>query len=251
MVYGRGVDPKRSGGHRPLLRRVFYYHLMPNSFGTLAHIANELDAPLKTSIKNLYHIIEEYKKRDFEYISFKDYKTIFKNLEAVHRQLLRCSVTSGRLVENGKRKAKLNSSSSDIHDILQDVCTVVSKQVENKIKFKLVLSKQSPQVAIGHVECFQVVNNLIMNAIQAMPAGGTITIKSKVDTAQKRVVVDIQDQGVGISKEFLANIFQSQRAGLGLAVVHALITFAGGSIDIKSSLRKGTTVRFALPMYNK
>ncbi len=224
---------------------------MTNSFGSLAHIANELDAPLKTSIKNLHQLIQDYKKRDFEYISYKDFKNIFNSLESVHRQLQRCSVTSSRLLLNGKRKARLNPASSNVNEIINDICLVIIKQVESNIKFKFQLASNLPAVSMGHVEAFQVINNLIMNAVQSMPAGGVITVKSKVDTSRRHVVIDIQDQGVGMSKEFLAKIFQTQQAGLGLAVVEALVSVSGGAIDIKSSLRKGTTVRVSLPVYLK
>lgn len=221
---------------------------MTESFGSLAHLANELDVPLQASIKRLYKIIEEYKSRDFEYISYKDFKNIFNALETIHRQLLRCSVTSNRLLTDGKRKARLNPASSNVNELISDIVKIIEKQIESNIRFKLHLSANLPLVGLGHVECFQVINNLVMNAVQSMPAGGLITIKSKLDT-HKKIAITIQDQGVGMSKEFLATIFEPHRGGLGLAVVHALVTICGGNITIKSSLRKGTTVSLILPVF--
>ncbi len=221
---------------------------MTDSLGTLAHIANELDGPLKASIDRLYKIIELYRKRDFEYISYKDFKAIFAALESIHRQLLRCSVTSSRLLANGKRRAKLHPVSSNINEVLDDILSVITKQVKSNITIKRVVPTKLPFVAIGHIECFQILNNLIMNAVQSMPAGGVITIKAKYDPRVKKLLIDIQDQGIGMSKEFLASIFEPSHTGLGLAVVHALVTVFGGSIDIKSSLRRGTRVLLHLPV---
>ena len=109
----------------------------------------------------------------------------------------------------------------------------------------------------------QVVNNLVLNARQAMPSGGTITIRvsnRKLDRSAslplspgRYVMVDIQDQGTGIPEELLPRIFdpyfttKGEGSGLGLATTHSIISRHGGHIEVDSSPGEGTGFSILLP----
>jgi two-component system sensor histidine kinase AtoS len=103
-------------------------------------------------------------------------------------------------------------------------------------------------------ELEQVLLNLLVNAWHAMADGGTLTIVTECREAQ--AVITIADTGCGIPEGHMSRLFEpffttkppEQGTGLGLAVVHRLITAHGGHIDITSEVNRGTTVTLTLPL---
>lgn len=95
--------------------------------------------------------------------------------------------------------------------------------------------------------------NLMLNAFQAMPNGGRLTIKFRLDTTE--VVIEIGDTGPGISEAHVSKIFDpfftmradSRRSGLGLSVCHSIVRQHGGSVTVRTSPRNGTTFTVSLP----
>ncbi|MBN1368022.1 MAG: hypothetical protein JW967_08860 [Dehalococcoidales bacterium] len=100
----------------------------------------------------------------------------------------------------------------------------------------------------------QVFTNLFMNAIQAMPNGGELTIRTSADG--DHIKTEVQDTGVGISAENIRNLFtpffttkkETKGVGLGLAVSHGIVQRHNGSIDVKSEVGKGSTFTVLLPV---
>ncbi len=112
----------------------------------------------------------------------------------------------------------------------------------------------------------QVLNNLLINAIQAMPEGGVITIRARnvwleEETSSlapgRYVCLEVEDQGVGIPKRLLDRIFdpyfttKEEGNGLGLAIVHSIIKKHGGHIEVFSEKGKGTKFVIYLPATEK
>ncbi len=109
----------------------------------------------------------------------------------------------------------------------------------------------------------QVINNLVINADQAMPGGGTITIKTEnliVESSDtfplvegKYVKISIKDQGIGIQEDHLSKIFdpyfttKQKGNGLGLSTTYSIINKHGGYIEVESGLMVGTTFQIYLP----
>ncbi|MCP3860523.1 MAG: response regulator [Phycisphaeraceae bacterium] len=109
----------------------------------------------------------------------------------------------------------------------------------------------------------QVIHNLVLNAVQAMPEGGTIEIRADREQVAegfdpalepgKYVVLTIRDQGVGIDVDRLKNIFdpyfttKPDGSGLGLTVAYSIVDKHGGSIRVSSARGSGTTFRIHLP----
>jgi signal transduction histidine kinase len=101
----------------------------------------------------------------------------------------------------------------------------------------------------------QVFMNLIVNAIQAMPEGGEITITGEIDS-NDYVRLDIRDTGTGIPEDVVQHIFEpffttkevGKGTGLGLAVVYSLVKRHGGHIEVKSELGRGATFSVFLPV---
>ena len=231
-----------------------------DSFTIISGLAHELDSPLKSVLAHTQKLINDYKNRDFEYISYKDFKVIISTLKQLERQLEHCSHTTSRMLYVGKRHARLGKNNCQINDIIKSVSGDLSQQLKSaNIKLVLRLGRQLPLAAVGPIECHQIIHNVVINAIQAMPGGGIIKVKTFLDKARRAVGIDVTDQGVGIAPDHLTKVFEpffttkergiDKSAGLGLSIVHSITGAVGGSIDIKSSLRKGTTVQISLPVY--
>ncbi len=99
----------------------------------------------------------------------------------------------------------------------------------------------------------RILRNLLNNAIEAMPSGGTLSLK--VSSKEGRVIIDVSDTGPGITKHIQSKIFQpfnttkTGHSGLGLAFCKNAIETRGGSIEMKSTSEKGTTFSLKLRLY--
>lgn len=110
-----------------------------------------------------------------------------------------------------------------------------------------------PDIIVDQAQLTQVLVNLAVNAIQAMPGGGKLKISTHA--VGEHVSLVIEDTGVGIDKESLKQIFLpffttkeiGEGTGLGLSVVHGIVTSHGGSINVDSKVGIGTTFEIRLP----
>jgi PAS domain S-box-containing protein len=99
-----------------------------------------------------------------------------------------------------------------------------------------------------------VIINLVLNAFQAMPIGGRLTIAARREDAE--IVIEISDTGPGIPEAYVSKIFDpffttrsdSRRSGLGLSVSHSIVQQHGGSVNVRTSQREGTTFIVRLPI---
>src|ERR1039458_6092513 len=133
-----------------------------DSFTVISGLAHELDSPLKSILARTKKLINDYKNRDFEYISYKDFKVIISTLKQLERQLEHCSRTASRMLYVGKRHARLPKDNCQINDVIKSVCGDLSRQLESaRIKLVSRLRKQLPLAAVGPVECHQIIHNVI------------------------------------------------------------------------------------------
>jgi len=153
----------------------------------------------------------------------------------------------------------------DINQVLEQSLSLVSHQAElQNIKVITELSPSLPRVTADFDQLQQVFTNLILNAIQAMPEGGELTLRTTLTTdgrpaEGKRdwVRVDIQDTGCGIPKEDLNKLFtpffttkeKGKGVGLGLAVAHGIIGRHKGRIEVESEVGRGTTFSVYLEVH--
>jgi len=232
-----------------------------DSFTVISGLAHELDSPLKSILARTQKLISDYKDRDFEFISYKDFKVMIATLEQLERQLEHCSQTTTRMLYVGKRLSRLEENSCQINDVIKNVAADLSGQVRpSHVKLVLRLDKGLPLIVLGPVESHQVIHNVLINAIQAMPGGGVIRVRTFRAKTRKAVGIEVVDEGVGITPEHLTKVFEpffttkergiDKSSGLGLSIIHSIINAAGGSVHISSSLRKGTTVSIFLPVYH-
>ncbi|MEQ9424843.1 MAG: ATP-binding protein [Cyclobacteriaceae bacterium] len=142
---------------------------------------------------------------------------------------------------------------SNINELIKENLDLLKIQLrENNASVDLKLSTNLPEVRIDIVQFSQVLFNLVLNAIKAMPNGGKICVSTKEDKG--KVVLTVSDTGVGIDQKNLLKIFDpffttrptGEGTGLGLAVVHGIVQKHGGEIQVKSIPGKGTEFTITL-----
>lgn len=115
--------------------------------------------------------------------------------------------------------------------------------------------RDMPPVQCIRAQVKEVLTNIILNAVDALPEGGTITIRGRHLKPENAVELQIVDTGTGISPAVQQHIFEpyfttkgGERSGLGLAITHGIVSAHNGTIKFDSALGKGTTVTIRLPV---
>ncbi|HMQ50625.1 MAG TPA: PAS domain S-box protein [Anaerolineae bacterium] len=125
----------------------------------------------------------------------------------------------------------------------------------SNVKLQINIASGLWEIEADKGQLSQVINNLVINAQQAMPNGGIITLSvSNIETSEgKYVQITVQDEGVGIAPQHLDKIFdpyfttKRTATGLGLAVTHSIISKHNGTITVDSQLNRGTIFTIRLP----
>ena len=139
----------------------------------------------------------------------------------------------------------------DLNALLQEVLSHTS--VPEKIKVVSKLDESLPQILADPDQLSQVIKNIILNALQAMPETGQLVIKSET-LPQSWVAVSFADSGAGISRENQEKLFEplfttkAKGIGLGLAIVKTLVEGHGGTVEVQSELGKGSIFTVRLPI---
>jgi signal transduction histidine kinase len=113
------------------------------------------------------------------------------------------------------------------------------------------LNPDLPEITTDGGQLSQVFVNLILNAVDAMPEGGILTIRSGMNDGS--IAISFEDTGVGIKRENISRIFdpffttKEKGTGLGLAVSYSIIKKLNGSMTVESEVNKGTRFRITLP----
>jgi len=142
---------------------------------------------------------------------------------------------------------------SDIKKLINDVVTLIQTQtIISNIQIGMEYESNLPYVYVDENQLKQVFLNILKNATEAMPNGGTIELKVNKDK-EKGVVIQFTDQGVGIPKERIPTLGEpfyttkEKGTGLGLMTCYKIIENHHGQLLIESEVNKGTTVQIILP----
>ncbi|MCZ0811673.1 MAG: sensor histidine kinase [Pseudomonadota bacterium] len=137
-------------------------------------------------------------------------------------------------------------------DVVRDCLVLTRHQIEAAHVAVVTHLDSTGDVLIARTELQQVLVNLILNAVHAMPGGGTLTIRA--GDKDGGVVIHVEDTGQGIAPEVLRRIFdpffttkQAEGTGLGLSISQTLVSRAGGTISARSTPGKGSDFRIFLP----
>jgi two-component system cell cycle sensor histidine kinase/response regulator CckA len=155
-----------------------------------------------------------------------------------------------------------------VNGALREFAGVIQPALGHGVSLEMALEQPGRRVRVDPGQLDQVLTNLAMNASNAMPHGGRLTLRSGRATLYRKqvhgretippgryVVIAVQDTGTGIPPELMDRIFEpfftTRRAqggsGLGLATAHGIIRQSGGFLTVESELGRGTTFRIYLP----
>ena len=116
------------------------------------------------------------------------------------------------------------------------------------------LAPDLPKILGAENELRDALTNLLLNAVDAMPDGGTITLRTRLDARDNEVIVEVQDNGVGMSETTRSRCLEpffttkgERGTGLGLPMVFGMVQRHGGELEIDSELGRGTTMRLIFP----
>lgn len=168
------------------------------------------------------------------------------------------------------RKQTLRPEVLNLTDVLADLRMLLARLVGNDIKLKIDHGRDLWPVKVDIGQFEQVVVNLAVNARDAMPSGGDLTVRTRNVTTEEcksfayreltpadYVLVDVEDTGSGIAPDVLKKIFEpffttkevGKGTGLGLSMVYGIIKQTGGFIFCDSEVGKGTVFRIFLPRH--
>lgn len=153
------------------------------------------------------------------------------------------------------RTQKLATESVDLNRLIEGSYELLNQSLGASVTIKTELDQRAPFVIADHNQLEVSLLNLAINARDAMPEGGTLTIMTACDEANDRkVVLSVTDTGTGMPPEVIARAFDpffttkppGKGTGLGLSQVYGLVRQMGGDVEIKSEVGKGTSIRLVL-----
>ncbi len=141
----------------------------------------------------------------------------------------------------------------DVNEVIREAVSVLQETTDRRISFHLDLDETIPPVKGDHGQLIQVMMNLLVNAIQAMPQGGDIIVRTSVQWGE--VLIEVCDTGLGMDQEILGKVFDpffttkspGKGTGLGLTMVHRIVESHQGHITVQSVKGEGTTFYISLP----
>lgn len=215
-----------------------------------ASIAHELNNPLATTSLRLESLLMQVTEGDPKR----------KALEVVVQEVERMGDLVANLLQFSRRSQQ-HISTLDVHDEIEQTLGLIYFHLrKGRVNVVRDFVANAPSVNADRQQLRQLFLNLFTNAADACPDGGTLAIRTKIDSASKQLVIEISDTGTGIPEELLAKIFdpffttkpEGKGTGLGLAICRRIVQEHRGTLDVYSEgvPGKGTLFRIALPISN-
>jgi len=221
------------------------------SVGQLAAgVAHEVNNPLAGILVYIKLLLKKYGQNKLQTEETK------KQLEKIGKETERCS----RIIKNlldFSRQTEVVLRPVDINRVIEATFSIIGHQISlDNIRTETNLCPTLPPILVDFDQIQQAVMNIVLNAAQAMPDGGDLTITTSVakgvrigDSFRDAIRIDVSDTGIGIPREDLDKLFtpffttkeKGKGSGLGLSVVHGIIERHHGKIEVRSDLGAGTT----------
>jgi len=229
-------------------------------------VAHEINNPMGVILGFAQLVAKDLKEDD----------PLYMPLKSIEREAMRCKKLVGDLL-TFSRVGKTDKEEIDINELIENTLTLIGAQARVKaVEIVKEYDENLPRIMVNKNQIQQVIVNLCNNAIDAMPEGGKITIKTAlkipdVDVAaerssanngtdkpesQKFIEITVSDTGTGMPEEVKKRIFEpffttkevGKGTGLGLSLVYEIIQKHKGTIEVESEFGKGTTFKIELPV---
>jgi PAS domain S-box-containing protein len=193
---------------------------------------------------------------------------ILREMEPVHpfREKLaevrgageRCAELTRQLLAFS-RKQIVRTGPLDLNTIIRESQGLLGRVLGDDIRIATDLAPDLGVIEADRGQMHQVLMNLALNARDAMPAGGTVTIETRNVSDSREILLEIRDTGYGIDESTRRHLFEpffttkkgSRNSGLGLAIVFGIVSHAGGRIEVSSQPGAGAEFRIYLPRVDK
>ncbi len=210
----------------------------------LADLGHELRTPLTVVQGEIEAMLDGVHQPDTEHLEL-----LLEEVSVMERLIE--DLRTLTLAESGA--LSLHLEPVDIADLIQDVLDAHRRTSSAaNVAVSAYLDPDLGDVVVDPVRIREVMANLVVNAIRAMPDGGRLDVTLAEE--DEAITIDVQDTGVGIGEEELAHVFDrfrkgstSSGSGLGLTISRDLIEAHGGTVSISSTVGVGTTVSIELP----
>lgn len=231
-----------------------------NAVGTLAGgIAHDFNNVLTAILLSADHLLMSLRPADSSFADLIEIKRNANRAAVLVRQLLAFS-----------RKQTMRPTVLSMTDVIGDLRMLVDRLIGTNVKLALEFGRDLWPVKTDLGQFEQVLINLAVNARDAMPEGGTITVRTRNVEAEETarlnhrgmqvgdyVLIELADGGTGIAPDVMEQIFEpffttkdvGKGTGLGLSMVYGIIKQSGGYIYPESEVGKGTTFRIYLPRH--
>ncbi len=216
------------------------------SLGQLAAgVAHELNNPLGTILLYSESMTTECAEDDPRRADLKMIVSETKRCKRIVADLL-----------NFARHQQVMAQPTDVNEILRELSELSPRYIKTvSIAVVTELDPRLPMIEADAAQLRQVFRNLMINAVEAMPEGGRLTVCTRPGP-RGMITVEIQDTGVGIPPENLAKLFTpffttkpvGKGTGLGLAITYGIIKMHRGQVNAQSQIGKGTTFTVTLPI---
>jgi signal transduction histidine kinase len=215
----------------------------------LAHELKNPLFPLQVTVENLMRAKQKSPEM-FEEVFHEGTATLLAEIDNLKTIIGRFSEFS-KMPQPQRRPTQVN-------DVVRSVLRVFNAQLQhgqlqekNQIAVRTELADALPEISADPDLLHRALQNLLLNAIDAMPQGGELAIRTA--TLGDRVEISVSDTGSGLTQEECERLFtpyyttKQHGTGLGLAIVQSVVSDHGGKISVESTKEKGTTFRIELP----
>jgi two-component system NtrC family sensor kinase len=212
-------------------------------------VAHEINTPITSILALASHLAEGRSAATLA-------PSLRQSLEVIVQQAQRVAKIVGNLL-TFSRQSRLELSRVDVGELLEMAFALLQHRLKNSdIRLAREIDLDLPQILGDAGRLTEVFVNLLNNAIDSMPAGGTLTVRANGTTDYGGSVrIEVSDTGCGIAPENLARIFDpffttkepGKGTGLGLSISHGIVKDHGGQIGTQSQLEAGTTFTVILP----
>ncbi|MFO7749492.1 MAG: ATP-binding protein [Desulfobacteraceae bacterium] len=215
------------------------------SIGRLsAGVAHEINNPLTTILTSSMLAQEECEKNS----------DLYQELETISQEALRCRKIVKSLLDFA-RKGNPVKKPGNINDAVQASAVLTKKQAEfNDVNLETDFEENLPFISFDKDQLQQTIINLILNAVEATPGGGKVTLVTRHLVDEEKIEIQVSDTGSGISAKELEKIFdpffttKEEGTGLGLAITHGIVEQHGGAITVDSTPGRGTSFFIRFPV---